>query len=50
MDRYWNWALDATVESMPKSPLFDTVSGFGGKEKTTIYEQHVRAVAVKHQY
>ncbi|KAJ4397356.1 hypothetical protein N0V93_001581 [Gnomoniopsis smithogilvyi] len=27
---YWNWALDATEESMPKSPLFDTIYGFGG--------------------
>lgn len=30
---YWNWALDATEEDMPKSPLFDTVYGFGGNNK-----------------
>ncbi|KAH6648129.1 monooxygenase [Truncatella angustata] len=32
---YWDWSIDADAENTPNSPIFDSVTGFGGDGKHT---------------
>lgn len=32
---YWDWSIEADAKDMPNSPLFDSVTGFGGNGKST---------------